>query len=354
MNKSMKDNMMLECKGEQTLVWCMITHSREKEWVGYYKKGIGNNMHKTFAIDWSGSLSAHLQYFLLCWGFDGNGINQLIKQSFSYHAIVDATYMVQNKQSKIVSKSQTAAEQKLAAFDQKNTWFDISLGCTPSQQIAHDQALAAHTAGGGQYNFNEDLSVDSVAHRDGDTVFTTTRDKTLGPTVYKVTAKADSIDSEENMAFFQEGFEEEEEGGSCCIQMNVVHQEEARAAGASTCQTTEEGHKPGAGSQNSTGKPQSAASMVVPNSVLRKDKTPKATTRHRSVGRGEHECHNNFNGGISGMHNSKITEDVIPSAPNEGILGQQQGANNRSAQPAFNETEPTVTFQLNWWLLSNY
>ncbi len=91
-------------------------------------------------------------------------------------------------------------------------------------------------------------------------------------------AEDDSIDSEEDRAFFQEGFEEEEEGGGCCIQMNAVHQEEAWAAGASTCQTMEEGHEPGAGSQNSMGNPQSAASMVVPTSVIRKNKTPEANT----------------------------------------------------------------------------
>jgi hypothetical protein len=98
----------------------------------------------------------HLQYFLLCRELDRNGINQLIKQSFYCHAIIDATNAVQNKQNKIVSKSQAAAEQKLGAFDQKNVWADISLGRTPGQQIAHNQALAAQAAGGGQYNFNED------------------------------------------------------------------------------------------------------------------------------------------------------------------------------------------------------
>jgi hypothetical protein len=54
------------------------------------------------------------------------------------------------------------------------------------------------------------------------------------------------------------------------------------------------------------------------------------------------------------MRTGKITEDVILSASDKGTPDQQWGANNGSAQLAINKKGPTVTFQLNWWLSSNY
>jgi hypothetical protein len=132
-NKLVRDVMMRECRADKTLVWCLLTHNREHEWVGYYRKGVGNDSHQKYTVCWSGSLSAHLHYFLLCHSLDAVGINQLIKQSFDYNAIVDAANAVQID-GKVVSREQAAAEQKLEAFDKKNSWVDISLGQTPAQQ----------------------------------------------------------------------------------------------------------------------------------------------------------------------------------------------------------------------------
>ncbi len=126
-NKLVRDVMMWECRADKTLVWCLLAHNREHKWVGYYRKGVGNNSHQKYAVCWSGSLSAHLHYFLLRCGLDAVGINQLIKQSFDYNTIVDAANAVQ-KDGKVVSHEQAAAEQKLEAFDNKNSWVDISLG----------------------------------------------------------------------------------------------------------------------------------------------------------------------------------------------------------------------------------
>jgi hypothetical protein len=44
-NKSDRDVMMRECRADKTLVWCLLAHNREHEWVGYYRKGVGNNSH---------------------------------------------------------------------------------------------------------------------------------------------------------------------------------------------------------------------------------------------------------------------------------------------------------------------
>ncbi len=118
---------------------------------------MGNNSHQKYAVSWSGSLSAHLRYFLLCRGLNAAGINHLIKQSFDYDAIVDAANAVQ-KDGKVVSREQAAAEQKLEAFDKKNSWVDIRLGQTPAQQMAHKQMTTAK-ASEGQYNFDEGNSV---------------------------------------------------------------------------------------------------------------------------------------------------------------------------------------------------
>jgi hypothetical protein len=132
------------------IVTAYIGH--QHEWVGYYRKGVGNNSNQKYAVCSSGSLSAHLRYFLLHRGLDAVGINQLIKQSFDYNAIVDAANAEQ-KEGKVVSSKQAAAEQKLEAFDKKNSLVDISLGRTPAQQMAYDQMTTAK-ASEGQYNFN--------------------------------------------------------------------------------------------------------------------------------------------------------------------------------------------------------
>jgi hypothetical protein len=120
--KTVREVMMTSCKADKTHVWCLIAHNREKEWVGYYRKGIGNNSHKNFAIMWLGSLSTHLRYFFLRRKMDGNNVTALIKHSFDYHAIVDAENAVLNNKGKVISKAQATAEQKLAEFDQRHAW----------------------------------------------------------------------------------------------------------------------------------------------------------------------------------------------------------------------------------------
>jgi hypothetical protein len=154
--KTVQEVMMTSCKANKTPIWCLIMHNREKELVGYYCKGIGNDLHKNFAITWLGSLSSHLRYFLLRCMMDSNGMTALIKQSFDYHAIVDASNRVLNDKGKVVSKAQATAEQKLAEFDQRHAWIDGSLGRTSGQQMAYEQALAVRAAGKGQYNLNNE------------------------------------------------------------------------------------------------------------------------------------------------------------------------------------------------------
>jgi hypothetical protein len=109
-----------------------------------------------------------------------------------------------------------------------------SLGQTPAQQAAYDQMTAAK-ASEGQYDFNEENSVDPVGHWDGETVSTKTRDETLGQTMYKVSSEEGSTDSQEERNLFSHGYEDEEDTGSGRrLQMDVVHQNEPQLAGVMT------------------------------------------------------------------------------------------------------------------------
>ncbi len=109
-NKFVWEIRMRECKANGMRAWCLVMHNREKEWVGYYWKGIGNDSHRKYAETWSGSLLAHLCYFLLHCGIDKECINKLIRQSFDYNEIVDVANAVQNEQGKFILKAQALAE----------------------------------------------------------------------------------------------------------------------------------------------------------------------------------------------------------------------------------------------------
>ncbi len=225
---------MTECKATRSRVSCLITHNQENKWVGYYKMGVGNDSHKEFAIRWAGSFSAQLRYFLFRQGIDDAGVTKLIKKSFNYNTIIDAANAVEQDR-RVIPKAQAAAEQKIADFDQKNTWVDISLGCTPEQQLQYEQSVAAQAMSGAHFNYNEESLVNLVGHHNGDTVFTTTRDASLGPTMYEAADDDDLANSKADNAFFTTGFDDNEEdngAGNIHLQMDVVHQDKLCALGA--------------------------------------------------------------------------------------------------------------------------
>jgi hypothetical protein len=294
-NKSVRDVMMRECRADKTLVWCLLAHNREHKWVGYYRKGVGNDSHQQYAVCWSGSLSAHLRYFLLRRGLGAVGINQLIKQSFDYNAIVDAANAVQ-KDGKVISCEQAVAKQKLEAFDKTNSLVDISLGQMPAQQMAYDQMTTAK-ASEGQYSFNKENSVNTVGHWDGDTVFTKTRDETLGQTMYKVSSEEGSTDSQKERNFFSHGYEDKEDtGGGRRLQMDVVHQNEAQLAG-----------------------------MMTPKSVLKKPKfAAKDTPTEGETQEGEGDQINLARMFLAAPTNVTTTI-TTGTQPGEGTLDQQEG-----------------------------
>ncbi len=82
--------LMMGKKMHGTKAWILIAQTQDGCWVGYYHFGVGNDGHKKVALEWSGSLSAHISFHLLSGGFDNAGINNLIKGSFDLQATKDA------------------------------------------------------------------------------------------------------------------------------------------------------------------------------------------------------------------------------------------------------------------------
>jgi hypothetical protein len=168
--------------------------------------GVGNDSHKEFAICWAGSLSAP-PILPSPMQDDDAGVTKLIKKSFDYNAVIDAANAVEQN-GRVISKAQVAAEQKIADFNQKNTWVDVSLGRTPVQQLRYEQFVAAQAMSGGQFNYNKKSSLNPVGHRNRDKVFTMTRDVSLRPTMYEVADNDDLADSKADKAFFTTGFDD--------------------------------------------------------------------------------------------------------------------------------------------------
>jgi hypothetical protein len=64
---------------------------------GYYRSGIGNKPHKKHALECLEALSSHTQFYLLHRGFEGEGINNLIRGGFDFKAASEAARAVLGK-----------------------------------------------------------------------------------------------------------------------------------------------------------------------------------------------------------------------------------------------------------------
>ena len=58
---------------------------------------------KKLALEWSGSLFAHIRFHLLSQGFDNAGIDTLIKGSFDYQATKDAAQAMVGEDGRVKS-----------------------------------------------------------------------------------------------------------------------------------------------------------------------------------------------------------------------------------------------------------
>ena len=102
--------------------------------------------------------------------------------------------------------------------------------------MAYEQVLAARAVDEGQYNSNNEQSVNPTSHCSGGTVFITTGNATLGPTLYKA---GDSDISDDDMELFKSRFHKEE--GNTVVKMDVVHQHKGSAIGTATRQDSATG-----------------------------------------------------------------------------------------------------------------
>ncbi len=100
---------------------------------------MGNNGHKKLALEWSGSLSAHIRFHLLSQGFNNAVINNLIKGSFDLQATKDAAQAVGGVDRRVKSIQQAEAEQVLLNHDKTQHWVDLTLGMTRKQQEEYER-----------------------------------------------------------------------------------------------------------------------------------------------------------------------------------------------------------------------
>jgi hypothetical protein len=131
--------LMMGKKIHGTKTWILIAQTQDGRLVGYYRFGVGNSSHKKLALEWSGSLSAHIRFHLLGQGFDNSGINDLIKGSFDLQATKDAAQTVVGEDGCVKSIRQVEAEQVLLNHDKTHYWVDLTLGTTKKQQEEYER-----------------------------------------------------------------------------------------------------------------------------------------------------------------------------------------------------------------------
>ncbi len=221
--------LMMGKKIPGTKAWILIAQIQDGRWVGYYCFGVGNNGHKKLALEWSGSLSAHIRFHLLGRGFNNAGINNLIKGRFNLQATKEAAQAVVGEDGCVKSIRQGEAEQILLNHDKTRHWVDLTLSMTKKQQEEYEreraaQAKQAENADQG-YNFNDTHSVNPVAGQPEDcTTFTITGNQSLGETAYGVVmVGSDDSDLEE----FAADLYKDENGGANSMDLDIdqVHQD---------------------------------------------------------------------------------------------------------------------------------
>jgi hypothetical protein len=96
------------------------------------------NAHRNYLLEWSGGVSSHVRYHLLCQGTEPNGINNLIWGSFDFQAAKEAMEAVMGADGCIQTKGQVAAEQVLQNHDNTQHWVDLTLGMTQRQKEEYE------------------------------------------------------------------------------------------------------------------------------------------------------------------------------------------------------------------------
>ncbi len=81
---------MMEKKVQGTKVWIVLGLLTDGRWAGYFRYSIGNNPHQTHTVEWAGAVSSHNRFYLLCRGFNQEGVNNLVRGSFDLQATREA------------------------------------------------------------------------------------------------------------------------------------------------------------------------------------------------------------------------------------------------------------------------
>ena len=69
---------MMEKKIQGTKLWVLIAQISDGRWAGYFIYRVGNDLHCAHALEWSGAVSSHIRFHLLCQGFESKGVNGLV------------------------------------------------------------------------------------------------------------------------------------------------------------------------------------------------------------------------------------------------------------------------------------
>jgi hypothetical protein len=191
---------MMEAIVKRSKVWALIAQLSDGQWAGYFRHGIENDLHKKYAHEWAGSVSAHFCFHLAKKCLLVDGIDKMIKGCFAYQEFKDAANAIQGKDGKVKSARQAMAEQVLADFDQKQKWVDNTLGMICQQKEEHKQEQAVQAKVNEQlcYNFDEENPINPVEGRANNrTAFTITQHVSLGGSEFEVIQKDSRSKSDE-------------------------------------------------------------------------------------------------------------------------------------------------------------
>jgi hypothetical protein len=238
---------MMEKKVQGTKVWIVLGLLTDGRWAGYFRYGIGNDPHRTHAVEWAGAVSSHIRFHLLRRGFDQEGVNNLVRGSFDLQATREAADAVQDRDGRIKTKSQAEAEQVLQLHDKLHSgWVDITLGMTKAQREEHarqqaNQASAQAKTNGldRNYNFDDTHSINPTDGRPDDgTAITRANNISLGETAYDVVQPSDDSDLEDIIC---EPYSDEENNPDVDLDMNEVHRNTGRKMRKTGSSSSDEG-----------------------------------------------------------------------------------------------------------------
>lgn len=191
---------------------------------------------------WAGAVSSHIQFHLLCQGFDPKGVNNLIHASFDLQVTREAAEAVQDKDRHIKTRNKAAAKQGLQMHDKLHSgWVDLMLGMTKAQREKHAWQQAIQESGNDldrNYNFDDTHSINPTKGRPNDgTAITMTINVSLGETAYDVVQQSDESDLDDIVGDL---YTDKENTSNVNLDMNEVHRNTGKSGGTIRSSLSEE------------------------------------------------------------------------------------------------------------------